>query len=100
MKLSLQSVIVAVDALDIEVNPEDLSDETLMACVGIAVDRGLLSSNAADLRLVIERAYASLLRGDGIIAIAQLSTALSADTATRHLKNVAWEKKTAIGRAA
>jgi len=70
------------------------------ACVAIAVDRGLLSHNAADLRLVIERAYASLLRGDAVLAVAQLSTALSPQTATRHLKNVVCEKKTAIGRAA
>ncbi len=93
MKLSIPSATITVNALDIDLDPADLSDDSLAACVAIAVDRGMISGHAANLRIVIERAYASLLRNDPVVAIAQLATVLAPETEIRHLKQAVFEKK-------
>jgi hypothetical protein len=95
MKLTLKSVTVTVDDLAVDVDPEDLSDDALMQCVHIAQDRGLMTASAGDLRITLERVYSSLIRGDHVMAMAQLAPAMHAESSSRVIKQVLYEKKLA-----
>jgi len=67
-------------SLTLDIDPEDLSDEMLKACLAVAEARGLSAEGAeprpdptAELRTAIKRTYASLLRGNIGMAVAQLA---------------------------
>lgn len=93
MQLKLAAVTVKVDALDIEIDPQDLGDEALMQCMSLATERGLLDGQAAELRLAIERAYASLVRGNPNVAMAQLALVIDPATALRHIKGAIYQQR-------
>ncbi len=88
MKISLEQSNTTFD-----IDPDDLTDDSLKECIGIARKRGLLDgeprgleSQLRDLHIAINFAYTSLLVAQPQIAIARLALYVTDEYATSEMR--------------
>jgi hypothetical protein len=88
MKLKINNTDICID-----MDPADLSDEDLQACIAVATERGLLLNPQTDmLTQALERAYSSILRDNITIAVAQIACVLPPETQVRLIKGALADK--------